>query len=289
MRSTADAVTLVLVWSGDHSAHGPRQDAARDLGNPLGGKSKLGKEFRCRRGGAEAIHCDDRSVAPGPSIPAEAHAGLDRDTGAHRRGEYRFAVRGILVAEELETRRRDDPGRRPRRFEELRRGDRKVHLRTCCDEDRRRQQRPMGRDELPAVEVVGDHLAAVVNMPEEKDVSLANHLLILDSITDYGILNKDELYSLKKQRLNRVRAGVHHLDLRDHKLVSNFFGSFSVNCDAVIHLAALVRVNESVNEAAWYYENNIVGTLNLLKYLNFKPATAAQPEYWLALDPKSTI
>jgi TrmH family RNA methyltransferase len=33
---------------------------------------------------------------------------------------------------------------------------------------------------------LGDHLAAVVNMPEEKDVSSANHLLILDSICDPG-------------------------------------------------------------------------------------------------------
>jgi UDP-glucose 4-epimerase len=39
--------------------------------------------------------------------------------------------------------------------------------------------------------------------------------------------------------------------------------------DAVIHLAAKVQVGESVNFPTLYYDTNINGTLNLLKYLNY--------------------
>jgi len=40
--------------------------------------------------------------------------------------------------------------------------------------------------------------------------------------------------------------------------------------DTVIHLAALVQVNESVNEPLAYYDTNINGTINILKTINFK-------------------
>ena len=40
--------------------------------------------------------------------------------------------------------------------------------------------------------------------------------------------------------------------------------------DAVIHLAALVQVGESVNDPIHYYETNIQGTINCLKFLNYK-------------------
>mgnify|MGYP003336331136 FL=1 len=35
--------------------------------------------------------------------------------------------------------------------------------------------------------------------------------------------------------------------------------------------------------------DNYTVTVSQKKFLHFKPTTAAQPEYWLALDPKSTI
>lgn len=95
--------------------------------------------------------------------------------------------------------------------------------------------------------------------------ALGHECFILDSITDYGILNKDELYSLKKQRLGRVRAGVHHLDLRDHKLVSNFFGSFATNCSAVIHLASFPRQKAVEKNPVWASEVMSTGLVNLLE------------------------
>jgi UDP-glucuronate 4-epimerase len=95
--------------------------------------------------------------------------------------------------------------------------------------------------------------------------ALGHECFILDSITDYGILNKDELHSLKKQRLNRIRAGVHHLDLRDHKLVRNFFGSFATNCSAVIHLASFPRQKAVEKNPVWASEVMSTGLVNLLE------------------------
>merc|ERR1719210_3124451 len=38
--------------------------------------------------------------------------------------------------------------------------------------------------------------------------------------------------------------------------------------DGVIHFAGLKAVGESVEKPLWYYENNLVGTLNILKAMN---------------------
>lgn len=45
---------------------------------------------------------------------------------------------------------------------------------------------------------------------------------------------------------------------------------FDDEFDAVIHLAALVKVNESVQEPTDYYNTNIFGTLNVLQNIKFK-------------------
>ncbi len=43
-----------------------------------------------------------------------------------------------------------------------------------------------------------------------------------------------------------------------------------ITFDAVIHLAALVQVGESVNDPIHYYETNIQGTINCLRYLEYE-------------------
>jgi UDP-glucose 4-epimerase len=43
-----------------------------------------------------------------------------------------------------------------------------------------------------------------------------------------------------------------------------------LNFDCIIHLAALVRMNESVKKPDIYYETNTIGTANLLKYVEHK-------------------
>jgi nucleoside-diphosphate-sugar epimerase len=65
--------------------------------------------------------------------------------------------------------------------------------------------------------------------------------IILDNVTDYGFVNADELKYLYGARTSRMKAGVHHIDLRDHESVNNFFRNFAHGCDAVIHLASFPR------------------------------------------------
>jgi UDP-glucose 4-epimerase len=62
--------------------------------------------------------------------------------------------------------------------------------------------------------------------------------------------------------------------------------------DTVVHLAALVNVNESVNKPLEYYQTNINGTLNVLKNIQFdnfvfaSTGTASQPNCPYALSKR---
>lgn len=71
--------------------------------------------------------------------------------------------------------------------------------------------------------------------------SMGHECIILDNVTDYGFVNPDELSYLHSERTNRMRSGVHHIDLRNHEEVNSFFMNFSHTCDAVIHLASFPR------------------------------------------------
>ena len=52
-------------------------------------------------------------------------------------------------------------------------------------------------------------------------------------------------------------------DLRDINSIDKVFGSF--NPDVLVHLASSIEVGESVKNPIEYYENNVVGSLNLIK------------------------
>lgn len=69
-----------------------------------------------------------------------------------------------------------------------------------------------------------------------------------------------ELYKLD---LN-IPDGVNHYqcDIRNGE---DLKGAYNFVFDAVIHLAALVRVGESVNYPTMYYDTNINGTINVIK------------------------
>ena len=54
-------------------------------------------------------------------------------------------------------------------------------------------------------------------------------------------------------------------DIRDAQCLSGIFDKFPIY--AVMHFAGLKAVNDSVHDPLHYYENNVVGTLTLLKIL----------------------
>lgn len=51
-------------------------------------------------------------------------------------------------------------------------------------------------------------------------------------------------------------------DLKNKDDLENLFRNFDIDC--VIHFAAYIRVEESVQNPRKYYENNLIGTINLL-------------------------
>jgi nucleoside-diphosphate-sugar epimerase len=95
--------------------------------------------------------------------------------------------------------------------------------------------------------------------------ALGHECFILDSVTDYGFINQDEIKYLKGMRISRVRANNHYIDLRNHDTVSNFFLNFSYKCDAVIHLASFPRQKAVDNNPLW--ASDVMGTslVNLLE------------------------
>jgi nucleoside-diphosphate-sugar epimerase len=97
---------------------------------------------------------------------------------------------------------------------------------------------------------------------------LGHECIVLDSVTDYGFVNKEELAYLYKERTARMRAGVHHIDLRDYTAVDNFFKNFAVKCDAVIHLASFPRqkvVSQSPLLASEVMSTALVNLLEITK------------------------
>ena len=77
-----------------------------------------------------------------------------------------------------------------------------------------------------------------------------------------NLFNSKETVLDKIQAITGVRPVFHKVDLLDYE------GTLEVlkrGFDSVIHFAGLKAVAESVEKPLWYYENNISGTLNLLK------------------------
>lgn len=88
---------------------------------------------------------------------------------------------------------------------------------------------------------------------------------VIDCLTDYGFVPKDELEHLSRERKNRINAGVHHLDLRDYQAIQNFFLTFAGGCDAVIHLASFPRQKVVSQDPVWGAEVMGAGLVHLLE------------------------
>lgn len=81
-----------------------------------------------------------------------------------------------------------------------------------------------------------------------------------------------EQYEELPESLKRVQSisgkklvKFYQVDLKDFKGLRRIFDAHRGSISAVIHLAALKAVGESVHYPLRYYENNVVGTLNLVK------------------------
>ncbi len=88
----------------------------------------------------------------------------------------------------------------------------------------------------------------------------------------YDVLIIDNLYNSKMQCLDRLKQitgkssiPFENVDLKDYETLDNTFASYKPT--AVIHFAAMKAVGESVSKPLEYYDNNLIGTINLLKVM----------------------
>ena len=94
---------------------------------------------------------------------------------------------------------------------------------------------------------------------------MGHECIILDSVTNYGFINNTELEYLIQMRKKRIKAGIHYVDLRDHKKVEDFFKSFAHNCNGVIHLASFPRQKVVQSNPLWGADVMATGLVNVLE------------------------
>ncbi len=88
----------------------------------------------------------------------------------------------------------------------------------------------------------------------------------------YEVVILDNFFNSKISVLDKIetitgtKPKFYECDILDNPALENIFSS-EKDIDGVIHFAALKAVGESVAKPLWYYENNVTGTLNLLKVM----------------------
>ena len=95
--------------------------------------------------------------------------------------------------------------------------------------------------------------------------ALGHECFIIDNITNYGFVPKDELEYLSNKRKDRIRSNVHHIDLRNIKHVEDFFRAFASGTAAVIHLASFPRQKVVSANPVWGAEVMSTALVNLLE------------------------
>ena len=82
----------------------------------------------------------------------------------------------------------------------------------------------------------------------------------------------DNLSNSNEKSLKRVSeitgkpVEFHNIDIRDFNALDSLFSKNNFDC--CIHFAGLKAVGESVQKPLDYYDNNVCGTVNLLRALN---------------------
>lgn len=84
-------------------------------------------------------------------------------------------------------------------------------------------------------------------------------VVVLDNLFNSSISVLDKI-----EKITGTKAKFYEGDILNIQDIENVFEQ-EKNIEGVIHFAALKAVGESVQKPLWYYENNVTGTLNLLK------------------------
>lgn len=98
---------------------------------------------------------------------------------------------------------------------------------------------------------IGSHMAGLLL---KKNIDF----VLLDNFSNSNLSNLERLESKFKKKIK-----IYEVDLRDIKALDIFFKSHQIN--SVIHFAALKSVEESQKKPNLYYQNNVIGSLNLFE------------------------
>ena len=90
---------------------------------------------------------------------------------------------------------------------------------------------------------------------------IGSHITELLIRKRYDVFIIDNLSTGFKRLINK-KAKFFKIDLKEKKKIKDLILKNSI--DSIIHLAALLDVNESQKKPAKYFQNNVIGTLNLL-------------------------
>jgi UDP-glucose 4-epimerase len=88
-------------------------------------------------------------------------------------------------------------------------------------------------------------------------IEAGHDVVIVDNLS-----NSSEIVLDRILKITNYMPFFYNIDINDKRALSNVFEKHSI--DAVIHLAGLKAVNESILNPEKYYENNVVGTINLV-------------------------
>lgn len=103
---------------------------------------------------------------------------------------------------------------------------------------------------------------------------IGSHTVLQLLEEDFKVVVVDNLQNSSEEALQRVRelAGENGSNLTFHKVdlcvkedLNSVFNMYKI--DAVVHFAGLKAVGESVKKPLWYYQNNLVGTMNLVELM----------------------
>ena len=101
---------------------------------------------------------------------------------------------------------------------------------------------------------IGSHV--VVDLIQDK-----HEVIIIDNLSNSNVSILDRIESLTS-----VKPTFDKIDLKHKNEVKDFFKQH-YDIEGIIHFAALKSVSESVSKPIKYYQNNVIGTINLLEFM----------------------
>ena len=101
-------------------------------------------------------------------------------------------------------------------------------------------------------------------------LELGHKVLVLDNLSNSKLNALHKVSKIANIRLNTNKDKEHdfsfiQIDMRDKESLDRVFARNRV--DAVIHFAGLKSVNESIEKPTEYFENNIIGSINLFEVM----------------------